>query len=88
MTRTNKSRRMTRGPQADTITAKIPNKLDQVEAMLRANDGASIAELMAATGWQQHSVRGALGGAIRKRGLNVSSHKTGGVRRYRVAAAQ
>lgn len=86
MTRTSKARRMAREPQPDTIPAKSPSKLDQVEAMLRANDGASIAELMAATGWQQHSVRGALAGAIRKRGLDVTSDKTGGLRRYRVAA--
>ena len=88
MTRTSKSRRMVREPRADTIPAKTPSKLDQVEAMLRADDGASIAELMAATGWQQHSVRGALAGAIRKRGLDVTSDKTGGVRRDRVAPAQ
>lgn len=88
MTRTSKARRMAREPQADTTPPKIPSKLDQVEAMLRVDDGASIAELMAATGWQQHSVRGALAGAIRKRGLDVTSNKTGGVRRYRVAPAQ
>lgn len=79
---------MAREPQASANPAKSPSKLDQVEAMLRANEGASIAELMSATGWQQHSVRGALAGAIRKRGLDVTSDKTGGVRRYRVAPAQ
>lgn len=78
---------MAREPQVDTTPAtKAPSKLDQVETLLRAQGGASIAELMEATGWQQHSVRGALAGAIRKRGLDVSSDKVDGVRRYRAAA--
>jgi len=42
---------------------------------------------MAATGWQQHSVRGAMAGALRKRGLIISSEKTDGVRRYRAVRA-
>lgn len=89
MTKTTKTRRMAREPQAAaTHEAKSPSKLDQVEALLRAEVGASIAELMAATGWQQHSVRGALAGAIRKRGLTVTSEKVDNVRRYRAAAAQ
>lgn len=73
-------------PPAKTST-KTPSKLDQVEALLRANTGASIAEIMAATGWQQHSVRGAMAGAIKKRGLVIISDKVDGTRRYRASAA-
>lgn len=64
---------------------KAPSKLDQVEALLLLlrKDGASIGEMMAATGWQQHSVRGALAGALKKRGLAITSEKTDGIRRYR-----
>jgi hypothetical protein len=62
---------------------RTPSKLDQVEALLLEVDGASIAELMLATGWQQHSVRGALAGALTKRGLTITSDKVDGVRRYR-----
>ena len=48
-------------------------------AMLRAPDGASIEEIMAATGWQSHTVRGALAGALKKRlGLTIASEKVGG----------
>ena len=65
--------------------AKPLSKLDQVEALLIA--GASIAELMAATGWQQHSVRGAMAGALKKRGLAISSDEMDGVRRYRAVRA-
>lgn len=45
-------------------------------AMLRAPDGASIAEIMAATGWQSHTVRGAMSAALKKKlGLEVTSEK-------------
>ena len=62
---------------------RSPSKLDQVEALLLAPAGASIAELMEATGWQQHSVRGAIAGALKKRGLIITSEKCDGARRYR-----
>ena len=42
-------------------------------AMLRADTGAKIPEIMHATGWPSHTVRGALGGALKKRGLIVTS---------------
>jgi hypothetical protein len=43
--------------------------------------------MMTATGWQQHSVRGAMAGALKKRGLSINSEKTDGVRRYRAVRA-
>ncbi|WP_199800173.1 DUF3489 domain-containing protein [Qipengyuania aquimaris] len=58
-------------------------KLDHLEKMIRRKNGASIAEMMKATGWQSHSVRGALAGALKKRGLAIASEKIDGVRRYR-----
>ena len=56
-------------------------------AMLRAPDGATIAEIMAATGWQSHTVRGAMAGALKKKlGLEVTSEKVEGRGRvYRLA---
>lgn len=66
---------------------KQPSRLDQITNLLRGADGASIAEMMAATGWQQHSVRGAMAGTLRKRGLVITSEKIDGVRRYRASAA-
>ena len=57
-----------------------------VELLSRA-EGARLEEMMTATGWQAHSVRGAISGAIKKNlGLTVTSQKTDGVRTYRVAA--
>jgi len=61
-----------------------PTKLDTLEKLLRRNQGASLAELMRATGWQAHSVRGALAGALKKRGLTITSTKEKDVRRYRI----
>jgi hypothetical protein len=55
-------------------------------ALLRGPNGASIDELQKATGWEAHSVRGFLAGAVkRKLGLALPSDKdAGGVRRYRI----
>ena len=64
-------------------TIKAPSKLDQLAKLLARKNGASIAEMMQATGWQQHSVRGALAGSLKKRGLAISSEKIDGTRRYR-----
>ena len=65
------------------MTSKAMTKLDHLEKMIRRKNGASIAEMMKATGWQSHSVRGALAGALMKRGLAIASEKIDGVRRYR-----
>ena len=44
--------------------------------MLRTPDGATIEEIIAATGWQSHTVRGAISGALKKKlGLEVTSEK-------------
>ena len=40
-------------------------------------------EMMAATSWQAHSIRGAMAGALRKKGLAATSAKTDDVRRWR-----
>ena len=45
-------------------------------AMLRRPEGATIAEVVEATGWQPHTVRGALAGVLKKRlGLVIASEK-------------
>jgi len=68
-------------PRADT-------KQSRAIALLRSTKGASIAALMEATGWQQHSVRGFLAGVVRKRlGLELESSKVDGTRVYRIACS-
>lgn len=62
---------------------KRPSRLDQLEELLARPSGASIAELGDATGWLAPSVRGAMAGALKKRGLAIISQKVDNVRRYR-----
>jgi hypothetical protein len=56
--------------------------------LLRRSDGATLDELVEATGWQRHSVRGVISGGLEKKlALIVVSDKTGGAqRRYRITA--
>jgi hypothetical protein len=63
-------------------------KLDAIVTSLRQRKGATIGELMDATGWQAHSVRGAISGALKKRmSLNVVSTAVDGRGRvYRIEA--
>jgi hypothetical protein len=57
-----------------------------VIAMLRSPSGATIAAIMKATGWQQHSVRGFLAGVVRKRlKLKLDSKKVDSNRVYQIA---
>ena len=78
-------------PQAapKTRTPREGTKQATLIAMLRASDGATIEEIMAATGWQSHTVRGAMAGGLKKKlGLEVTSEKVEGRGRvYRLPAA-
>lgn len=69
------------------LLTKAPSKLDTLEKLLTRKNGASIAEMTKATGWQQHSVRGAMAGALKKRGHSIISDKTDDLRRYRIETA-
>ena len=64
-------------------------KLAVIADLLRRPGGASLVELQKATGWQPHSVRGALAGALKKRfQLNIQSQQTESGRSYTVATLQ
>lgn len=65
--------------------ARPGTKNAQVVEMLQDRAGTTIAAIMAATGWQQHSVRGFLAGVVRKKlGLNLVSEPGESGRVYRI----
>jgi hypothetical protein len=81
-----KGRSRTRStPASSKPVARTGTKHARIIAMLRAPAGATIAAIMAATEWQQHSVRGFLAGVVRKKlSLNLASEQTDKARVYRI----
>ena len=66
-------------PAPDTARRRSGTKQEALIAMLRAEGGATIEEITAATGWQAHTVRGAMSGALKKKlGLTIASEKVEG----------
>jgi hypothetical protein len=61
------------------------SKTAQVVAMLQRKDGATLEEIMKKMGWQRHTVRGFMAGAMKKAGYTVESFKSDkGERSYRI----
>ena len=61
-------------------------KLDLIINLLSRTEGATIEDMVTATGWQKHSVRGVMSNALtKKRGLQIVSDKPqGGSRIYKI----
>ena len=72
-----------------TPPAPAASKQERCLDLLARRDGAILSELVAATGWQPHSVRGFLSGTVKKKlGLTLhSSRVDDGTRRYRIDRA-
>ncbi len=83
----NRSRQAAKA-EGGATAAREGSKKALVLEMLRRPEGATLQEIMSATGWMAHSVRGFLSGALgKKMGLTVESAKNdGGARVYRIAA--
>ena len=75
-------------PKEEVPTARDGSKKAIVLDMLKRPEGATLQDIMTATGWQKHSVRGFISGALSKKiGLTVESLKTPeGTRAYRINA--
>ena len=64
---------------AEPLRRRTGTKQDTLIAMLRAPEGATIEEIVAATGWLSHTVRGSMSGALKKKlGLIITSEKVDG----------
>lgn len=62
-----------------------PTRRARLIALLERNQGASLDEMVADTGWLPHTTRAALNG-LRKAGKLIESDKVDGIRRYRIVA--
>ena len=69
----------------DAAGPREGSKTAQVIAMLQRKNGATLAEIMDKMGWQKHTVRGFMAGAMKKAGYAVESFKSDkGERTYRI----
>ena len=84
-----KTRLKVKRAKPTTHNTRAKSKQDAVVALLNRPQGATIAALVEATGWQSHSVRGFLAGVVRKKlGLTLDSEKMDGERVYRLIEPQ
>lgn len=67
---------------------KSPSKKSQMISLLERPEGVSLTELEKVTGWQPHSLRGALVHLKNKDKLPVTSAMVDGVRRYQVSRSE
>ena len=73
-------------PDPEQSDAKRPSKQNQVIAMLQRPEGVTVDEVVSATGWQRHTVRGVFSGTLKKKlGLTLTSAKEKRGRVYRIA---
>ena len=66
-------------PAPEPVRRRSGTKQEALIAMLRAEGGATIDEIVAALQWQAHTIRGVMSGALKKKlGLTITSEKIDG----------
>jgi hypothetical protein len=83
-TKVPKARQATKAPES--AGPREASKTAQLVALLQRKNGATLAEIMEKTGWQKHTIRGFMAGAMKKAGYTVESFKSDlGERTYRIS---
>ena len=72
---------------ADAFAGKPKSKQQLLAALLLRDSGATLDQMIAATGWLPHTTRAALTG-LKKKGYAITSDKIDGVRIYRAVAPE
>jgi Protein of unknown function (DUF3489) len=87
--RTAKAKIRPKAARGDQNSRRTNSKQARVLGLLRRPSGATIATIMACTGWQPHTVRGFFAGVVRRRlALRLESEKTDGERVYRIVSGK
>lgn len=73
--------------QGTAPESNAPTKQQQLAALVVRDEGATLDQMIAATGWLPHTTRAALTG-LKKKGYVISSDKVDGVRTYRALAPE
>lgn len=73
-------------PEKPALSPRGPSKISEVIALLKREGGATLAELIEATGWLPHTTRAALTG-LRKKGHVIDKTSREGVTVYSIAEA-
>ena len=71
-------------PAAPAVAPAVPSKTALVVTLLQREGGATLGDLVAATGWLPHTTRAALTG-LRKKGHAIDKTKPDGVTTYSIA---
>ena len=80
-----KAKKSAKTREASAGTPREGSKMAQVIALMQRKGGVTISEVMDKMGWQKHTVRGFVAGALKKAGYTVESFKPeGGERTYRI----
>ena len=72
---------------APSVATKEPSKQQQLAALVVRDEGATLEQMVAATGWLPHTTRAALTG-LKRKGYVISSDKVDGTRTYRAVAPE